>query len=206
FGPVPAERAVYFLLQMCDSLAEAHEAGLIHRDVKPANVYLCRYGRESDFIKLLDFGLVKHGAHEPGAEKLTLGVVAGGTPAFMSPEQALGEEQIDHRSDIYAVGCVAYWLLTGSLVFKGSTTMETLVMHVDRVPEPPSQRTELPIPPQLEAIVLACLAKNPEARPQTAEELATRLASVPLAREWTTQRAREWWNLNRPVKASVGAT
>jgi serine/threonine-protein kinase len=204
FGPVPAERAVYFLLQMCDSLAEAHEAGLIHRDVKPANVYLCRYGRESDFIKLLDFGLVKHGVPERGAEKLTLGVVAGGTPAFMSPEQALGEEQIDHRSDIYAVGCVAYWLLTGSLVFKGSTTMETLVMHVDRVPEPPSQRTELPIPPQLDAIVLACLAKRPEARPQTAEELATRLASVPLAREWNTQRAREWWNLNRPTKPSVG--
>jgi serine/threonine-protein kinase len=204
FGPVPAERAVYFLRQMCDSLAEAHEAGLIHRDVKPANVYVCRYGRESDFIKLLDFGLVKHGVSERGAEKLTAGFVAGGTPAYMSPEQALGEEQVDHRSDIYAVGCVAYWLLTGNLVFKGSTPMETILMHVDREPDPPSQRTELQIPPQLEAIVLACLAKKPEARPQTAEELATRLASIPLAREWNATRAREWWNLNRPVKPSVG--
>jgi serine/threonine-protein kinase len=206
FGPVPAERAVYLLRQMCDSLAEAHEARLIHRDVKPANVYVCRYGLESDFIKLLDFGLVKHGVSEAGAEKLTAGLIAGGTPAYMSPEQALGEEQIDHRSDIYAVGCVAYWLLTGTLVFKGSTTMETILMHVDRVPDPPSQRTELQIPPQLEAIVLACLEKTPEARPQTAEELATRLASVPLAREWNATRAREWWNLYRPVKSSVEAT
>ncbi|RPH64024.1 MAG: serine/threonine protein kinase, partial [Acidobacteria bacterium] len=204
FGPVPAERAVYFLRQMCDSLGEAHEAGLIHRDVKPANVYVCRYGREPDFIKLLDFGLVKHGVSERGAEKLTAGFVAGGTPAFMSPEQALGEEQVDHRSDIYAVGCVAYWLLTGTLVFKGSTPMETILMHVDREPEPPSQRTELRIPPQLETIVLACLAKKPEARPQTADELAARLSSVPLAREWNVARAREWWNINRPVTQSVG--
>jgi eukaryotic-like serine/threonine-protein kinase len=204
FGPVPAERAVYFLRQMCDSLGEAHEAGLIHRDVKPANVYVCRYGREPDFIKLLDFGLVKHGVSEREAEKLTAAFVAGGTPAFMSPEQALGEERVDHRSDIYAVGCVAYWLLTGTLVFKGANPIETILMHVDREPEPPSQRTELRIPAQLETIVLACLAKKPEARPQTADELAARLSSVPLAREWNVARAREWWNINRPVTQSVG--
>ncbi|HYC33301.1 MAG TPA: serine/threonine-protein kinase, partial [Gemmatimonadales bacterium] len=130
-GPVPSERVVYFLRQICDSLGEAHEAGLIHRDVKPANIYVCRYGRELDFIKVLDFGLVKH-RHRQGAEDrdLTADQVAGGTPAYMSPEQALGDVQVDPRSDIYAVGCVAYWLLTGTAVFEGRTAMETIVMHV----------------------------------------------------------------------------
>jgi len=199
FGPVPAERAVHLLLQICDSLGEAHEAGLIHRDVKPANVYACRYGREVDFVKVLDFGLVKHGrAAEDGGDTLTTGRIAGGTPAFMSPEQALGEE-LDGRSDIYSVGCVAYWLLTGTLVFRGGTTMETLVMHVSREPEPPSRRTETPIPAELEAVVLACLDKDPDARPRTADELADRLASVPLPREWTARRARKWWDRHRPA-------
>lgn len=199
FGPVPPERAVHFLRQMCESLAEAHEAGLIHRDVKPANVYACRYGRQVDFIKLLDFGLVKQSrAPEEGAEKLTSNQIAGGTPAFMSPEQALGEE-VDGRSDLYAVGCVAYWLLTGTFVFEGGTPMETIVRHVNREPEPPSRRIERPIPPDLEAIVLACLAKDPEDRPQSAEELAELLASVRLPRAWTPARAHEWWDRHRPV-------
>ena len=121
-----------------------------------------------------------------------------GTPAFMSPEQALGDGEVDGRSDIYAVGCVAYWLLTGSLVFKGTTPMETIVLHVNREPEPPSRRTARPIPADLEAIVLACLAKHPADRPQTADELAARLQSVRTADEWTPLRARDWWDLNRP--------
>jgi serine/threonine-protein kinase len=200
FGAVPPERAVHFLRQMCSSLAEAHEAGLIHRDVKPANVYACRYGREVDFIKVLDFGLVKHGRMPDGSEKLTAAdVTAGGTPAFMSPEQALGDEQVDGRSDLYAVGCVAYWLLTGTLVFKGSTPMETIVMHVHSEPEPPSRRSRLPIAPDLETIVMACLAKNPTDRPQTADELAGRLGSVRLEQEWTVERARRWWEEHRPA-------
>ncbi|MDQ3427410.1 MAG: serine/threonine protein kinase [Gemmatimonadota bacterium] len=215
FGPLPAERVVHLLLQICASLGEAHEAGLIHRDVKPANLYLCRYGREVDFIKVLDFGLVKHGRMpEESADKLTgADVSAGGTPAFMSPEQALGEERVDGSSDLYSMGCVAYWLLTGTLVFKGATPMETMVMHISRQPEPPSARTTLPIPGDLEALVLACLAKDPDARPQTADELAARLASVPLAGEWTTSLAREWWDRHRPavdrervVEQDVGAT
>ena len=203
FGPVPAERAVYFLRQMCDSLAEAHDAGLIHRDVKPANVYACRYGRETDFIKVLDFGLVKHGG-TPGdeSEALTADHVVGGTPAYMSPEQALGEGRVDRRADLYAVGGVAYWLLTGTPVFKGNTPMETIVMHIQQEPEPPSRRTELAIPPDLEALVLACLAKDPDARPQTADELDARLSSLQLAREWTAVRAREWWAAHRPAAAS----
>jgi serine/threonine-protein kinase len=194
FGPVPAERAVHLLRQVCDSLGEAHEAGLIHRDIKPANIYACRYGREVDVVKVLDFGLVKHTqAPEPGADLVTAGQLAGGTPAFMAPEQALGEGRVDARSDLYAVGCVAYWLLTGTLVFEGATPLETIVMHVHAQPDLPSGRTDLPIPPQLEALVLTCLAKDPAARPATADELGARLAAVPLERPWTAERAREWW-------------
>ena len=207
FGPVPGERAVHFLRQICASLAEAHEAGLIHRDVKPANLYACRYGREVDFIKVLDFGLVKQGrAPEEGADKLTAGDMSpGGTPAYMSPEQALGEGDVDGRSDIYALGCVAYWLLTGSLVFKGTTPMETIVLHVNREPEPPSRRTARPIPADLEEIVLACLAKDPADRPQTADELAKRLGAVRVAEEWTPPRAREWWDEHRPASPAGAA-
>ena len=194
FGPLPAERVVHLLRQVCDSLGEAHEAGLIHRDIKPANIYVCRYGRKVDVVKVLDFGLVKHTeAPEPGAELVTAGQLAGGTPAFMAPEQALGEDRLDARSDLYAVGCVAYWLVTGTLVFEGATPLETIVMHVHAQPELPSRRTDLPIPPQLEALILTCLAKDPAARPATADELGARLAAVPLERPWTDQRAREWW-------------
>jgi hypothetical protein len=199
FGPVPAERAVHFLRQICASLAEAHEAGLIHRDIKPANVYACRYGREVDFIKVLDFGLVKRRPPETDAGEHTAEEGPSGTPTFMSPEQALGEGRVDARSDLYAVGGVAYWLLTGTVVFKGATVMETIVMQVHRKPEPPSHRTELDIPPELESIVLDCLAKDPGDRPQTADQLAARLAAVPLAREWTESRAREWWERHRPA-------
>jgi eukaryotic-like serine/threonine-protein kinase len=199
FGPVPAERAVHFLRQMCASLAEAHESGLIHRDIKPANVYSCRYGREVDFIKVLDFGLVKRRPPEAGGSELTVEEGPSGTPAFMSPEQALSEGRVDARSDLYGVGGVAYWLLTGTLVFKGATPMETIVMQVQRKPEPPSHRTELTIPPELESIVLDCLAKDPADRPKTADELAARLAVVPLEREWTDSRAREWWDRHRPA-------
>jgi hypothetical protein len=209
FGPVPPARAVHFLRQVCASLGEAHEAGLIHRDVKPANLYVCRYGREVDFIKVLDFGLVKQdrtGASDDGADQLTAGHMSpGGTPAFMSPEQALGESPVDPRSDLYAVGCVAYWLLTGSLVFKGVTPLETLVMHVSREPEPPSRRTSRLIPPDLEEIVLSCLAKDPAARPQTADELAARLAQARIGAPWTREEAMAWWeaNLSPPAAAPV---
>ncbi len=198
-GPVPAERAVHLLRQICDSLGEAHAAGLIHRDIKPANVFACQYGRKLDFVKVLDFGLVKHdGRRDDDADQLTVDQAAGGTPAFMSPEQALGDTGIDGRSDLYAVGCVGYWLLTGTVVFEGRTPMETIMMHVNREPEAPSRRTALPIPPDLEAIVLDCLAKSPEARPQTADELSLRLDGVRLSGEWTPVRAREWWAKHRP--------
>ncbi len=201
FGPVPPARTVHFLQQMCASLAEAHEAGLVHRDIKPANMYACRHGREVDFIKVLDFGLVKHGGvPEEGADNLSgEHQTAGGTPAFMSPEQAIGDETVDGRADLYGVGCVAYWLLTGTSVFSGRTPIETMMMHVHRAPEPPSLRTHQAVPRDLEAVVLACLAKEPGARPQTADDLAERLARVRVAGEWTPSRAREWWDEHRPA-------
>ena len=197
-GPLPAARAVHLLCQMCDSRAEAHLAGLIHRDVKPANVFACRYGRKLDFVKVLDFGLVKHGEKRPDDVHVTGEMMAGGTPAFMSPEQAMGDPGLDGRSDLYAVGCVAYWLLTGTVVFQGRTTMETIMMHVQREPDPPSRRVAHPIPAALEAIVLDCLAKEPAARPQTADELSARLEAVQLSDDWTPARAREWWGAHRP--------
>jgi serine/threonine-protein kinase len=157
-----------------------------------------------DFIKVLDFGLVKHdaGARE-GADKLTAEHTAGGTPAYMSPEQAVADEDVDARSDLYSVGCVAYWLLTGTPVFKGRTPIETMMMHVHRQPEPPSVRTNEPLHPDLEALVLACLSKEPSHRPQTADELAARLSRIPVAGAWTAERANAWWDAHRPVTTRV---
>jgi serine/threonine-protein kinase len=207
FGPVPAERAMHFLRDMVDSLAEAHEAELVHRDVKPANVYTCRQGRDVDFVKVLDFGLVKpSGPYTEDAAKLTADHVAGGTPAFMAPEQAIGEERVDARADIYAVGCVGYWLVTGCNVFEGRTPMDTLLKHVHDEPVPPSRRTELEVPAELEALILRCLAKKPSDRPQTGDELLDALAAVPMAEAWTRDRARQWWDehhVSTVPKASV---
>ena len=135
--------------------------------------------------------------------KLTAEHVAGGTPAFMSPEQAVADETVDGRSDLYSLGCVAYWLLTGTAVFQGRTPIETMMMQVHVKPDPPSLYAKVAIPSDLEAIVMSCLAKDPEARPQTADELAERLACVRAGTEWTQGRAREWWDTHRPVTARV---
>ncbi|MDH4043526.1 MAG: serine/threonine protein kinase [Gemmatimonadota bacterium] len=200
-GPVPASRVVYLLRQICHSLAEAHESGLIHRDIKPANIYVCRLGRETDWIKVLDFGMVKRrddrGDSDP---KLTAENVVGGTPAYMSPEQALGDP-VDARTDLYSVGCVAYWLLTGHQVFQGRTPMETMMQHVQADPVRPSVRTELPIPPALEDVLMALLAKEPASRPQTADALATRLADGLPEVAWTAQQAAMWWDRHYPRPA-----
>jgi serine/threonine-protein kinase len=200
WGPVQPERTVHFLRQVCHSLGEAHESGLIHRDVKPANLYVCRYGRDYDFVKVLDFGLVK-GREESKLDdaKLTAANVAGGTPAFMSPEQILGHRPVDGRSDVYAMGCVAYWLLTGQLVFDGTTPMETMVHHTRTQPVPPSERSEIEIPPELEEIILSCLQKDPDDRPQDVDQLDRALRSVPLRERWGARRAREWWLVHRPT-------
>jgi hypothetical protein len=202
FGPVPAERAVHFLLQICHSLGEAHENGLIHRDIKPANVFVCRYGREVDYVKVLDFGLVTTGAasQDPG---LTAQKVVGGTPAHMAPEQALGVGAVDARTDLYAVGCVAYWLVTGCLVFASESPMAMIADHARTEPIPPSERTELEIPEGLEHVIMQCLKKDPGARPQTADELAAALEACSMPDTWTQARARAWWGIHGPAGGGI---
>jgi serine/threonine-protein kinase len=201
FGPVPPERAIHVLTQVCHSLAEAHADGLIHRDIKPANVYVCRYGREVDFVKVLDFGLVKSRGDDDRRDtelRITRDHQVGGTPAFMSPEQVLGDRPLDGRSDIYAIGCLAYWLITGQLVFSGRTTIETLLQHTQAQPVPPSQRTEMTIPEALDRVILACLEKDPNNRPATAEALAALFAGIETTAGWTHDRSRQWWDSSHP--------
>jgi serine/threonine-protein kinase len=193
FGPIPPDRAICLLRQICHSLSEAQSHGLVHRDIKPANIYLCRYGEEYDFVKVLDFGIVRTGGDS--ADPITLATdepVVQGTPAFMAPEQARGA-RVDGRADIYATGCVAYWLLTGRLVFTAETQFGMLLQHSQTVPTPPSLRTDQPIPKALDDLILRCLAKNPAQRPQSARELSLRLAEVEGAMAWTQDRARAWW-------------
>jgi eukaryotic-like serine/threonine-protein kinase len=200
YGPVPPERVIYLLRQVCHSLSEAESCGLVHRDIKPANVFLCRYGEDCDFVKVLDFGLVKaFDDQQNGGQALTRDMIVQGTPAFIAPEQVLGQVT-DSRADIYATGCLAYWLLTGQLVFTGDTPMALLFHHANTPPQGPSSRSELPLPPALDQLVLSCLAKDPASRPQSARELGQRLDAIDGTGRWTADRAREWWNLHQPDK------
>jgi eukaryotic-like serine/threonine-protein kinase len=198
FGPTPPERAIYLLRQVCHSLSEAQSCGLVHRDIKPANIFLCRYGEEYDFVKVLDFGIV--GAIRDAADPSLVHTqehAVRGTPAFIAPEQAMGTD-VDGRADIYAIGCVAYWLLTGQFVFTADTPMALLLQHAQTPPAPPSARTEQPIPRALDDLVLSCLAKDPAHRPQSARELSHRLAELEGASAWTQDRARDWWVTHHP--------
>jgi serine/threonine-protein kinase len=197
FGPLPPERAVHLVQQACDSLAEAHARGLIHRDIKPSNIHAARLGLHVDFVKVLDFGLVKA---EQSREQtmLTQPHMTTGTPAFMAPELALGEPDIDGRVDIYALGAVLYWLLTGQLVFAADTPIKMMHRHISDTPEPPSTRTELEVPLELDELVLACLAKDPDDRPATAGDLGRRLAELRFEEPWSEERAMRWWETHLP--------
>jgi eukaryotic-like serine/threonine-protein kinase len=199
FGPLPPERTIHLLRQACDSLGEAHARGLIHRDIKPSNIFTCRVGLAVDFVKVLDFGLVKtqhdQARHEP---LLTAPDATTGTPAYMAPEVVRGDAVVDHRVDIYALGCVAYWLLTGRLVFEAPNALQVMFHHAQTPPVPPSERLELPIPPALDALVLACLAKRPEDRPATVLEVSRALAAAGNGEPWTDDRAHRWWQRHRP--------
>jgi serine/threonine-protein kinase len=203
FGPLPAERVVYILDQVCHALADAHRVNLVHRDIKPANIQLTVHGADYDFVKVFDFGLVKRQGQELGP--LTSGdQVITGTPAYLSPEAATrGGGTVDGQSDLYALGAVAYWLLTGQLVFQADNAMSMIVAHVKELPQAPSRRTELPIPPELDALVLDLLAKDPAARPAGAAEVARRLAAIPLADPWTRERAERWWRAHLPQEIST---
>ena len=194
FGPQTAERVVYILGQLCSSLAEAHRNGLVHRDIKPANVFLTRPDGAADFVKVVDFGLVKVDSLEPQKDepKLTVTGMSVGTPAFMAPEVIAGAEKTDHRLDLYSVGCVAFWLLTGRLVFEGNS-MTVIADHLRTPPPRPSSRVELPIPRELDELILACLEKQPADRPASAAALIERLQAIPLTTAWTLERAERWW-------------
>ena len=204
FGPVPAERAVHFLLQVCASLDDAHHNGLTHRDIKPANIVVSRISSAWDFVKVLDFGLVKLESARQSEEqaRLTNDNAVSGTPGFIAPEVVLGGEQ-DHRVDIYALGCVGYWLLTGKLVFEGPTLIKVMYDHVHTPPTPPSSRSEVPIPVELETLILSCLEKEPARRPASASELEALLQAIPLATPWTRERAEQWWAENAPRMSST---
>ncbi len=200
FGPTPPGRAIHLLRQVCHSLSEAQSCGLVHRDIKPANIFVCQYGEEYDFVKVLDFGIVG-AVHTPDDSNTvqTRENDLKGTPAFMAPEQAMGRP-VDGRADIYATGCVAYWLLTGQYVFTADNAMGLLLQHAQTSPVPPSARTELSIPPALDDLVLACLAKDPAHRPQSARELSLRLAELEARHPWSQELAREWWTLHKPTQ------
>jgi serine/threonine-protein kinase len=197
FGPVPAARAVFLLEKACDSLDDAHHHDLVHRDIKPSNIFTCRMGRHLDYVKVLDFGLVKHRTeHQGDLTRLTTDGITPGTPAYMAPELALSKDLVDGRADIYSLGCVAYWLLTGQPVFEGESPVDIIVKHVQEAPVPPSERTELEIPADLERVVLSCLAKDPEDRPGSALDLASALMACELKAPWTSEAAEEWWQLH----------
>jgi serine/threonine-protein kinase len=200
-GPMPAARVIHVLRQVCDSLEEAHARGLVHRDIKPANIHLGRVGCREDFVKVLDFGLVKTVAADAAQSLATNEGVIVGTPAYMAPEMALGDN-VDARTDLYALGCVAYYLLTGEQVFTGDTLLNVITQHLQASPVPPSERTELPIPAALEHLVLACLAKRPEERPQNARRLAQSLDTID-GMTWDEEQAVRWWNQHRPPQASA---
>jgi serine/threonine-protein kinase len=204
YGPMPSERVAYVLKQVCDSLEEAHAVGLVHRDVKPANIVLCRYGIHFDFVKVLDFGLVSLAPQlEESAQRLTAEGLIGGTPAYLAPEMVAQSSDIDGRADLYGVGCVAYWLLTGHPPFERETPMATVLAHVNDEATPPSSMSELSIPKELDAIVLECLAKSPSDRPASAAELSRRLGAATGVDGWSQERASRWWNMHRPARTTA---
>jgi hypothetical protein len=192
FGPLPEARITYILRQACGSLAEAHAAGLVHRDVKPANLFLTQRGGLRDFVKVLDFGLAK-ALDGPEKANVTSPHALMGTPLYLSPESVTQPDQIDARSDTYALAAVGYFLLTGTPVFSGATIMEICRKHVEAPPEPPSARRGRPVSPDLEALLLRCLAKAPSDRPRNAAEMLGELEKCQVEGSWTTVDAAAWW-------------
>ena len=191
-GPMTPARVVRVMRQVCAALAEAHGIGLIHRDIKPANILLCERGGIPDITKVLDFGLVREitGSADP---RLTAENVVNGTPQYLAPEAIRNADSIDARSDLYALGAVGYFLLTGTPVFSGRGSLEVIHHHLQTIPEPPSKRLGKPLPPKLEAVILSCLAKNPDERPDSARALATALKACDDVAAWDELDARRYW-------------
>ncbi|NKB87210.1 MAG: protein kinase [Acidobacteria bacterium] len=203
-GPVPPARVVHLLRQACDSLADAHTTGLLHRDIKPANIYACRMGTAVDFVKVLDFGLVTDAnlpsAMGEAATGLTIEGEINGTPGYMAPELVQAANTADGRADIYALGCVGYYLLTGTTLFEGPP-LNVLMDHIQTEPEPPSARADA-IPDDLERVILRCLAKNPDDRYGDVEQLGVALASCCLEPPWDHAARTDWWARHRPASVA----
>ena len=198
FGPQPVERVIMMWRQACRSLAEAHEHGLVHRDIKPANLFVTRLGHEYDYLKVLDFGIVKD---QPRGDEPMLATAQGilqGTPAFIAPEIVVGEDHVDGRADLYSLACTAYWVVTGQLLFEARTPTDMLLHHVRTRPTPPSQLSELPIPKQFDSILMKCLEKDPANRFSSAMEVDASLAEVATRDRWTQETARHWWEMHAP--------
>ncbi len=232
YGPQPAARVIDFLIQACNSLAEAHDVGLVHRDIKPANLYVCRVADEVDVLKVLDFGLVRAAVNATSqrpppasnaAEKpseLESGVHAGaaskdgaritqvgqamGTPAYMAPEQALGHE-LDGRADLYALGCVGFFLLSGRLLFQKSGSLPMMMAHITEEPPQFENCISNYLPSELTAVLMRCLAKKPDARPSDARALAAALKAIPIpaSEAWTEAQAQAWWAARRPKRPNA---
>ncbi|MGF1577890.1 MAG: serine/threonine protein kinase [Gemmataceae bacterium] len=190
-GPLPEARAIYILGQICLSLEEAHEMGLVHRDIKPANIMICKHGGQYDVVKVLDFGLVKDVTEEQ-AGTTTHNYILG-TPLYISPEAITNPEVVEPARDIYAVGAVAYYLLTGKPVFEGINPMQIFQKHMDSPPRPPSEVLGWDIDADLEDIILRCLAKKPYERPVTVGELWTAFSECRSAGRWNRNKAKDWW-------------
>ena len=204
FGPVPPARTIAILRQVCGSLAEAHAKGLVHRDIKPQNIMLCERGGRNDIVKVLDFGLVKDlGLHEDAELTDANGIT--GSPLFLSPEAVRGAEYVEPRSDLYALGAVGYWLLTGKTVFEGSNSWKVCLQHLHEKATPPSERVDQPIPEDLERIVMDCLRKHPEHRPANAVELEKRLGACRDADSWSDDDARDWFRAHAQELAALAA-
>jgi serine/threonine-protein kinase len=189
-GPQPAGRVIHIVRQVCAALKEAHGTGLIHRDIKPANIHLCRRGDVPDFVKVLDFGLVREVKSSGEVTRSNVDAVVG-TPLYMSPESIVTPDRIDARADLYGLGCVAYHLVTGAPPFEGQTIVEVCAHHLHTPPPAPSQRR--PVPEDLERIMLSCLAKAPGDRPESAEALSRSLQRCRDAATWTEADAEAWW-------------
>jgi len=198
YGPQPEGRVVNLLIQICESLGEAHALGLVHRDIKPANIFVTDRGGVPDMVKVLDFGLVRSVsiAEDPAIAAADLGIFVG-TPNYISPEAVENSANTDARSDLYAVGAVGYYLLTGQGVFEGETMAEICRKRLEEEPVPPATRLGRPICPHLEAVVLRCLGRDPEARPQSAAELIALLAASPRIPDWNVEQRSAWWVAHR---------
>ncbi|HKY99245.1 MAG TPA: serine/threonine-protein kinase [Gemmatimonadaceae bacterium] len=209
-GPLPSERVIHLMLQACDSLGEAHLGGLVHRDVKPSNIVACRMGLKVDYVKVLDFGLVKTEAkHSEQQVEITTAGSVSGTPAFMAPESISGIGTVGPAADVYALGCVAYYLLTGQTVFKAANPTMMMLQHVQGSPVPPSLKAAHPVQRDLEEVIMRCLGKDPSDRPADAAQLGVLLERCRVAMPWTDARAHDWWRTNvdgeAPMTNQTGA-